>query len=134
MLLGTQWYILFNVIAGAMSIPSDLREVALVCKSTGWRRWKRLILPGIFPALLTGLITAAGGAWNAAIVTEYQHLGGRLLVADGLGSLISRATDSGDYAVLAASIASLTLTLVLLNRFVWKKLYRFSDARFSLNR
>jgi NitT/TauT family transport system permease protein len=133
-LFGAQWYVLFNVIAGAMSIPTDLREVALVFHTKGARRWRRLILPGIFPSLLTGLITAAGGAWNAAMVTEYQHMGDRQLVARGLGSLISQAADASDYALLAAAIAALTLTLVLLNRFVWKRLYRFSDERFSLNK
>jgi NitT/TauT family transport system permease protein len=134
-LFGAQWYVLFNVIAGTMSIPNDLREVAEVYRSRGWRRWKRLILPGIFPALLTGLITAAGGAWNAAIVTEYQVLNGRPIVATGLGSLISSATaDPNGSALLGASIAVLTLTLVIVNRFVWKRLYRFSDERFALNR
>jgi NitT/TauT family transport system permease protein len=133
-LFGAQWYVLFNVIAGAMSIPTDLREVASVTRSTGLRRWRRLYLPGVFPHLLTGLITAAGGAWNAAIVTEYQKIGDRLLTARGLGALISEATDAGDYRLLAASVLVLTLTLVVLNRFVWKKLYRFSDERFALNR
>jgi NitT/TauT family transport system permease protein len=135
-LFGAQWYVLFNVIAGAMSIPTDLREVALVFHTQGARQWRRLILPGIFPSLLTGLITAAGGAWNAAIVTEYLKVGDRQLVAHGLGSMISQATDAGEngYAVLAGSIAALTLTLVLLNRFVWKRLYRFSDERFCLNK
>jgi NitT/TauT family transport system permease protein len=133
-LFGAQWYILFNVIAGTMSIPTDLREVAAVYRSEGLMKWRRLILPGIFPHLLTGLITAAGGAWNAAIVTEYQTVNGKLVTAPGLGSLISGATVSGNNSTLAGAVLALTITLVLLNRFVWKRLFRWSDARFSYNR
>ncbi|HZU96466.1 MAG TPA: ABC transporter permease subunit [Planctomycetota bacterium] len=133
-LFGAQWYVLFNVIAGASSIPGDLREVATVFGTRGLGRWRRLYLPAIFPHLLVGLITSAGGAWNAAIVTEYQQTGSRVITAFGLGSLISQATDAGDYALLAGSVLALTVTIVLLNRFVWKRLYRWSDERFSLNR
>src|SRR5262249_12313747 len=96
-LLGTQWYILFNVIAGAMGIPSDLREAARVFRFTRGERWRQLILPGIFPFLVTGMITAAGGAWNASILAEYCHFQGRTLQATGLGSLISAAADSGNF-------------------------------------
>ncbi|MBI3723679.1 ABC transporter permease subunit, partial [bacterium] len=133
-LFGAQWYVLFNVIAGAMTIPHDLREATDVYHVVGFSRWRTLLLPGIFPHLLTGLITAAGGAWNAAIVTEYQ---GKSHTAFGLGSLIAKATDAPggtDYPMLAASVLALTLTLVLLNRFVWKRLYKFADERFALNR
>ncbi len=133
-LFGAQWYVLFNVIAGAMSIPTDLREVASVYRSSGLRIWRRLYLPGIFPHLLVGLITATGGAWNAAIVTEYQIVDGKLVTAPGLGQMISVATAAGDYATMAAAILALTVTLVLVNRVVWKRLYRWSDERFAFNR
>ena len=93
MLLGTQWYILFNVIAGAMSIPSDLREVSSLYHFTRWQRWTRLILPGIFPYLITGMVTASGGAWNASVFAEYSHMPGHTLQTIGLGAQISAATD-----------------------------------------
>ena len=93
MLLGTQWYILFNVIAGAMSIPSDLREVSSLYRFTRWQRWTRLILPGIFPYLITGMVTASGGAWNASVFAEYSHMPGRTLQTIGLGAQIDAATD-----------------------------------------
>ena len=95
MLLGTQWYILFNVIAGAMSIPSDLREVASLYRFTRWQRWTQLILPGIFPYLITGMVTASGGAWNASVFAEYSHVPDRTLQTIGLGAQIDAATDSG---------------------------------------
>ena len=101
MLLGTQWYILFNVIAGAMAIPNDLREAAVVYRMTGWERWKRLILPAVFPYLVTGWVTAAGGAWNASIVAEAVQSGKETLTADGLGATISLATNQGEFAMLA---------------------------------
>ncbi len=97
MLLGTQWYILFNVIAGAMSIPSDLREVASLYRFTRWQRWTRLILPGIFPYLITGMVTASGGAWNASVFAEYSHLKDRTLQTIGLGAQIDAATDSAGF-------------------------------------
>ena len=100
MLLGTQWYILFNVIAGAMSIPSDLREVASLYHFTRWQRWTRLILPGIFPYLITGMVTASGGAWNASVFAEYSRMQGRTLETIGLGAQISAATDSGSFPIL----------------------------------
>lgn len=133
-LFGAQWYVLFNVIAGAMTIPHDLREATQVYHVTGWARWRTLLLPGIFPHLLTGLITAAGGAWNASIVTEYQKVHGQTFKATGLGAMISTALEENDFPKQAAAALGLTLTLVLLNRFVWKKLYRFADERFALNR
>ena len=100
MLLGTQWYILFNVIAGAMAIPTDLKEVAVVYRLSRFERWRRLILPGIFPYLVTGMLTASGGAWNASIVAEYFHFQGKTLATSGLGSVISSASDSGRFDVL----------------------------------
>jgi NitT/TauT family transport system permease protein len=134
MLLGTQWYILFNVIAGAMAIPQDLREVAYVSRLTQWQTWKRLILPGIFPSLVTGWVTATGGAWNASIVAEYVHFGDKILIATGLGSTITNATDSGNFGVLAASVLVMAATVVLINKLFWKKLYRIAETQFSLNK
>ena len=134
MMLGTQWYILFNVVAGAMGIPHDLHEAASFFRIAGWNRWKLLILPGIFPSLVTGWVTAMGGAWNASIVAEYVHFGDRQLIASGLGSTITIATDKGQFGVLAASVALMAGTVVLINRFVWRRLYRQAEERFSLSK
>ena len=134
MMLGTQWYILFNVIAGAMAIPQDLREVANVSRLTRWQTWRRLILPGIFPSLVTGWVTATGGAWNASIVAEYVHFGHKILIATGLGSTITNATDQGNYGVLAASVLVMATTVVLINKLFWKKLYRIAETQYSLNK
>ena len=132
MLLGTQWYILFNVIAGAMAIPSDLREAARIFGFRGWERWRRLILPGIFPYFVTGMVTASGGAWNASIVAEYFHFQGRIVSAAGLGSTISRASDAGRFDVLLASTLIMATVVVLINRLVWRRLYRLASSRFKL--
>jgi NitT/TauT family transport system permease protein len=134
MLLGAQWYILFNVLAGAMAIPQDLEEAVEVYGIQGWARWRTVYLPGIFPSLVTGLVTAAGGAWNASIVSEYLRYKGQTLVAPGLGSLITEATAAGDFPLLAAGVLTMALALVVLNRLVWKPMYRLADTRFSLNR
>jgi NitT/TauT family transport system permease protein len=134
MLLGAQWYILFNVLAGASAMPQDLREAADTYGLGGWSRWRTLYLPAIFPHLVTGLITAAGGAWNASIVAEYVHYGGRTLVAPGLGSLITQASESAHFALLAAGVLTMSLALIVINRNVWRRLYRLADERFSLNR
>ncbi len=134
MLLGAQWYVLFNVIAGAMAIPGDLREAADVYGMSGWERWRRLYLPGIFPNLVTGMITAAGGAWNASIVSEYVQYRGGNLVAPGIGSLITEATATGNFPLLAAGVFSMSVALVVINRFFWKRLYRLADTKYALNR
>ncbi len=131
-LLGTQWYILFNVIAGAMGIPSDLKEAARVFRFTRGERWRLLILPGIFPFLLTGMVTAAGGAWNASILAEYTHFQGRTLQATGLGSLISAAADSGNFDQLLTATVVLAAIVVVTNRLVWRRLYRLAETRFRL--
>jgi len=132
MLLGTQWYILFNVIAGAVAIPSDLREVTKVF-GFGWLdRWRFLILPAIFPYLVTGLVTAAGGAWNASIVAEYFHFKGETLAATGLGATISRATDEGNFDLLFVSTLTMIFIVVLINRLVWRRLYKLAATRFKL--
>jgi NitT/TauT family transport system permease protein len=132
MLLGTQWYILFNVIAGAMSIPSDLREVASLFHFTRWQRWTRLILPGIFPYLITGMVTASGGAWNASVFAEYSHLQDRTLQTIGLGAQIDAATDSGRFPILLLATILISLMVVTMNRLVWRKLYRLAETRYKL--
>ena len=132
MLLGTQWYILFNVIAGASSIPADLREVASIYRWTGFQRWTRLYIPCVFPYLVTGLITAAGGAWNATIVAEYVVMKRQTYTAFGLGSIINHASADGNFPLLAASVVTMAVAVVLLNRSVWRQLYRVAERRFSL--
>ena len=134
MLLGTQWYILFNVIAGASAIPSDLREVAQSFGFNRWQRFKELYFPAIFPYLVTGCLTAAGGAWNASIVAEYVSVKGQTLETFGLGAIISRAGEDKDFALLAASTLVLAGTVVLFNRLVWKPLYALAETRYSLSK
>jgi NitT/TauT family transport system permease protein len=132
LLLGTQWYVLFNVIAGAMAIPSDLKECCSVFSIRGIERWKKLILPGIFPYLVTGLVTASGGAWNASIVAEYFHFRGHIYTTTGLGATISQATDSGDFHLLLAATIMMAAAVVTINRLVWRKLYGLAETRFRL--
>ena len=132
LLLGTQWYILFNVIAGAMAIPTDLKEASSLFKFGRAQRWRRLILPGIFPYLVTGLVTASGGAWNASIVAEYFRLKDQTYTTVGLGATISRATDSGNFALLLASTIVMALVVVTVNRLVWRRMYRLAAARYTL--
>jgi NitT/TauT family transport system permease protein len=133
MLLGTQWYILFNVIAGAMAIPTDLKEAATVFRFTRGERWRRLILPAIFPYLVTGMLTASGGAWNASIVAEYFHFQGKALSVRGLGASISRATDSGNLPVLLAATLVMSVIVVTVNRTLWQRLYRLAATRYKLD-
>ena len=132
MLLGTQWYILFNVIAGAMSIPSDLREVTSLYHFTRWQRWKRLILPGIFPYLITGMVTASGGAWNASVYAEYSHLKDSTLQTIGLGAQISSATDSGRFPIILLATIMISLMVITMNRLLWRRLYRLAETRYKL--
>ncbi len=132
MLLGTQWYILFNVIAGAMSIPSDLREVTSLYHFTRWQRWTKLILPGIFPYLITGMVTASGGAWNASVFAEYSHLKDSTLQTIGLGAQISSATDSGRFPIMLLATIMISLMVVTMNRLVWRRLYRLAETRYKL--
>ena len=133
MLLGAQWYILFNVIAGASAIPADLKEVGDVYHMSRRQRWTNIYLPSVFPYLVTGLVTAAGGAWNATIVSEYMQTKGNTFIAFGLGSTISVATTKANYPLLAAGIVTMALFVVLVNRLFWKKMYRLAENRFSLN-
>jgi NitT/TauT family transport system permease protein len=132
MALGAQWYILFNVIAGASAIPSDLREAMRDLGVHGWLRWRRFILPAIFPAYVTGGITAAGGAWNASIVAEVVDYGKHHLVATGLGSYITAAATDGDIARLIVGIVSMSVYVVALNRLVWRRLYALAETRYAM--
>jgi NitT/TauT family transport system permease protein len=134
MMLGTQWYILFNVIAGAMSIPHELHEAAAIYQFTRWQRWRRLLLPGVFPHLVTGWVTAAGGAWNASIVSEYVHAAGAVEKTDGLGAMISTAAEAGRFPLLAGGVITMALLVVLINRTFWKRLYYVAERRYSLSR
>lgn len=134
MLLGTQWYILFNVIAGAMFVPSDLREAAEIYRVSGFARFWNLYLPSIFPYLVTGWVTAAGGAWNASIVSEYVSFKGQVLIANGVGARISQAAAAANFALLAASIVVMSTIVVLFNRFVWRRCYALAEKRFTLNK
>lgn len=132
LVLSTQWYILFNVIAGSSAIPKPLWEVSRLSRFTWRQRWWKLILPTVFPSLVTGWITAAGGAWNASIVAEYMQYHGRLLTTPGLGSAISLATERGDFHILAASVGLMALTVVAFNRLVWRPLSLRAQTRFAL--
>jgi NitT/TauT family transport system permease protein len=132
MLLGTQWYVLFNVIAGATAIPSDLKEAAGLFGFGAYQRWRLLILPALFPYLVTGMVTAAGGAWNASIVAEYFQFKGRTLSTIGLGSIISEATEKANFDLLLAATIILALMVVTFNRLVWRRLYRLAATRFKL--
>ncbi len=131
--MGTQWYILFNVIAGAMAIPNDLKEVARVYRLRDWNLWKTMILPAIFPFWVTGACTAAGGAWNASIVAELATWGDTTLKADGLGAYIAEVTKTGDTPMIIVSIAVMSLFVVLMNKLLWRKLYAYAELRFRLD-
>jgi NitT/TauT family transport system permease protein len=132
MLLGTQWYVLFNVIAGATAIPTELREASSVFRFGARQEWTTLILPGIFPYLITGLITASGGAWNASIVAEYFHFQGKTLTTTGLGAQISSASEAGRFDLLLLSTIVMAVLVVCINRLVWRRLYRLGETRFRL--
>ena len=133
LLLGTQWYVLFNVIAGSGAIPRELWEVSRLARFTRWQRWWRLILPAIFPSLLTGWITAMGGAWNASIVAEYMKYRGQTLQTTGLGAVISAATERGDFHLLAAAVGIMAVTVVGFNRLVWHPLSHRAQTRYTLD-
>ncbi len=132
MLMGTQWYLLFNVIAGASAIPQDLKYTSALLQLSRWETWRTLILPALFPFIITGAITASGGAWNASIVAEFVHFGGQILFTTGIGSLISQATERGDYPLLLASTLSMILAVVLVNRLFWRRLYKIAEERYRM--
>jgi NitT/TauT family transport system permease protein len=132
MILGTQWYILFNVIAGASAFPSDLREAAGSFHLRGWRWWVKVILPGIFPYYITGAITASGGSWNASIVAEVASWGDTHLMAKGLGAYIANATEAGDFQRVVLGIVVMCVLVTLFNRLLWRPLYAFGERRLRL--
>jgi NitT/TauT family transport system permease protein len=132
LLLGTQWYILFNVIAGASAIPSDLKEVCGVFHLSTAQRWRKLLLPAIFPYLITGFVTASGGAWNASIIAEYFRFRGQTFTITGLGAIISRATDAGNFPVLLGATIVISATVVTINRLLWRRLYSLASTKFKL--
>jgi NitT/TauT family transport system permease protein len=132
MLMGTQWYLLFNVIAGAAAIPEDLKFTSTLLNLNRSERWRTLILPALFPYIITGAITASGGAWNASIVAEYFQLGGKSHQVTGVGALIASATASGDFHLLLAATLSMILTVVLINRLFWRRLYRRAEEQFRM--
>jgi NitT/TauT family transport system permease protein len=132
MILGTQWYILFNVIAGASAFPTDLREAAGSLHLKGWRWWIKVILPGIFPYYITGAITASGGSWNASIVAEVASWGDIHLTAAGLGAYIATATEAGDFPRVVLGIAIMCILVTLFNRLLWRPLYAFGERRLRL--
>jgi NitT/TauT family transport system permease protein len=133
MILGTQWYILFNVVAGASAMPTDLREAAASFRIHGRRWWSDVMLPGIFPYYVTGAITASGGSWNASIVSEVVSWGSTRLDGGGLGAYIAQMTDAGDFPRIALGISMMALLVVCMNRLVWRPLYAFAERRTRLD-
>ena len=131
--LGTQWYILFNVIAGATSYPNDYREAATNFRIRGWQWWRQAILPGIFPYYVTGAITASGGAWNASIVSEAVQWGDTKVVAHGLGAYIAEMTAAGDFPKIILGIAVMSLFVTLFNRLLWRPMYAYAESRLRLD-
>lgn len=132
MALGSQWYVLFNVIAGAQSMPNDLREMADSIGLRGWRKWRALIAPGIFGAWVTGAITASGGAWNASIVSEFVTWGNTTLTANGLGAYIQRATSTGDWPRIVLGVGMMSVFVVGANRLIWRRLYAIAETKYRL--
>jgi len=133
MILGTQWYILFNVIAGASAFPSDFREAAASFRVRPWRWWRQVMLPGIFPYYVTGAITASGGAWNASIVSEAVSWGPTKLSGSGLGAYIAQMTEAGNYPRIALGIAVMSVLVIAMNRLLWRPLYVFAERRTRLD-
>ncbi len=133
MILGTQWYILFNVIAGASAFPSDFREAAASFRVRPWRWWREVMLPGIFPYYVTGAITASGGAWNASIVAESVSWGSTKLTAGGLGAYIAQMTVAGDYPRIALGVAVMSVLVIVTNRLLWRPLYAYAERRTRLD-
>jgi NitT/TauT family transport system permease protein len=132
MILGTQWYILFNVIAGAASIPAELRDCGTNLQIGGWLWWRKIALPAVFPFYVTGAITASGGSWNASIVAEIATWGDQRLEAHGLGAYIAKASEAGDFPRLVLGIAVMSFFVVLINRTLWRPLYWYAERKFRL--
>ena len=133
MILGTQWYILFNVIAGASALPNDLREAASIFKVHSWQWWRTVALPGVFPYYVTGALTASGGSWNASIVAEVATWQHTKLEAAGLGAFIANATADGNYPRVALGIAVMSVFVIALNRTLWRPLYAYAERRLRMN-
>lgn len=132
MIMGTQWYILFNVIVGASSIPSELRDATTILKVKGWNWWRKVMLPAITPYFITGAITACGGAWNASIVAEIINFGDQTMVAKGLGSYIAEMTVQANFSKIVLGIGMMALFVVLFNRFFWQPVQEYSNKKFQL--
>jgi NitT/TauT family transport system permease protein len=132
MILGTQWYILFNVVAGASAIPSELRDAGTNLRVRGWLWWRKIVLPGIFPFYVTGALTASGGSWNASIVAEVASWGQLHLQAQGIGAYIAQATRDGDYHRIVLGIVVMGAFVVAVNRAFWRPLYRFAERKYRL--
>ena len=133
MVLGTQWYILFNVVAGTTAFPNDYKEAAANFHIRGWQWWRQVMLPGIFPYYITGAITASGGAWNASIVSEAVSWGPTALDGGGLGAYIARMTVAGDYLRIALGIAMMSILVIATNRLLWRPLYAYAERRARLD-
>lgn len=132
MILGTQWYILFNVIAGAAAIPAELRDVGTNLQVKGWLWWRKVALPAVFPFYVTGAITASGGSWNASIVAEVASWGDQHLEARGIGAYIANATEAGDFHHIVLGIVVMSLFVVTINRLFWRPLYWYAERKFRL--
>jgi NitT/TauT family transport system permease protein len=133
MLLGTQWYILFNVIAGAAAIPGEMRHVATNLRVSGWLWWRRIALPAVFPYYVTGALTASGGSWNASIVAEVASWGDEKVEAAGLGAYIANATGAGDFHRIVLGVVTMSLYVLLINRLLWRPLYYYAERKFRLS-
>jgi NitT/TauT family transport system permease protein len=133
MVLGTQWYILFNVIAGASAFPTDLREASTLFRLRTWQWWRKVIVPGILPYYVTGALTASGGSWNASIVAEVASWGDTKLEAIGLGAYIAKATEAGDYHRVVLGIAVMSFFVLLFNRILWRPLYAYAERKLRLD-
>lgn len=132
MLMATQWYLLFNIIAGVSAVPQELRQTSSMLRLGWWDRWRVLHLPSVFPYVITGAVTACGGAWNASIISERVEVNGRVYSSPGLGSIIADATAGGDNRLLFAATLLLSLTVILINRFLWGRLYRLAEERYRM--
>ncbi|NBU21694.1 ABC transporter permease subunit, partial [bacterium] len=132
-LLGVQWYVLFNVLAGAMKIPTELNFALSLMEASVWDRWSKLYLPSIFPSLVTGWITAAGGAWNASVLAEYTSFRGDILKTPGLGSTLSVSLVNKNYTLFAASLTLMVFIVIMINRFVWLRVLRLAETRFRMD-
>ncbi|OYV37306.1 MAG: sulfonate ABC transporter permease, partial [Acidocella sp. 20-61-6] len=132
MLIGTQWYVLFNVIAGAAAFPGDMKEAVANFRVRGWLRWRKVMIPGILPYFVTGAITASGGAWNASIVAEVASWGSHQLIAQGLGAYIAQATSNGDTPRVVLGVIVMSAFVIVVNRILWRPLYAYAARRTTL--